>query len=126
MRTFRKILSLGAGLTLFAIAAPLGAQTIEDLDALSDAAQDERSGIISAQTLAAQGAYLQALATLERMLAVNPKSPEGRLLHALYLCRIDDIRGGMVEIGKLKEKEFGRQTLQDARAACEAGGEVQP
>lgn len=126
MKVHRKMLPAGAWLALCAVAAPLGAQTLEDLDALSDAAQDERSGIISAQTLAAQGAYLQALATLERMLAVNPKSAEGRLLHALYLCRIDDIRGGMVEIGKLKEKEFGRQTLQDARAACEAGGEVQP
>ncbi len=105
--------------------AALHAETLAELDALSDAAQDERAGIRAAQVLAAQGAYLEALATLERMLAVNPKSAEGRLLHALYLCRIDDIRGGMVEIGKLKEREFGRETLADARAACEAGGEVQ-
>lgn len=120
-----KFLPLAASLAFFAVTVPAAAQSFEEIDALSDVAQDERSGIRSAQTLAAQGAYLEALATLERMLAVNPKSAEGRLLHALYLCRIDDIRGGLVEIGKLKKKEFGSQTLADARAACEAGGEVQ-
>ncbi|MBO6526239.1 hypothetical protein [Erythrobacter sp.] len=113
-----------AGATCLPSAA-LQAETLAELDALSDAAQDERGGIEAAQALARQGAYLEALATLERMLAVNPKSAEGRLLHALYLCRIDDIRGGLVEIGKLKEREFGRETLADARSACEAGGEVQ-
>ncbi len=102
----------------------LHAETLAELDALSDAAQDEGGAIAAAQDLAADGAYLEALATLERMLAVHPKSPEGRLLHALYLCRVDDQRGGQVEIAKLKEREFGSQTLADARAACEAGGEV--
>ena len=100
------------------------AETLAELDALSDAAQDERGAISAAQDLAADGAYLEALATLERMLAVHPKSPEGRLLHALYLCRVDDQRGGQVEIGKLKDREFGSQTLADARAACAAGGET--
>ena len=120
-----RALSPLAALALGLAIQPVAAQSFEEIDALSDAAQDERSGIRSAQVLAEQGAYLEALATLERMLAVNPKSAEGRLLHALYLCRIDDIRGGLVEIGKLKDKEFGRKTLADARTACEAGGQVQ-
>lgn len=81
----------------------LRAETLAELDALSDAAQDQGGAIAAAQDLAADGAYLEALATLERMLAVHPKSPEGRLLHALYLCRVDDQRGGQVEIGKLKD-----------------------
>ena len=125
MKITARVLPPLAALALGMSIQPAAAQSFEEIDALSDAAQDERTGIRSAQTLAAQGAYLEALATLERMLAVNPKSAEGRLLHALYLCRIDDIRGGLVEIGKLKKKEFGSQTLADARAACEAGGEVQ-
>ncbi|MFW2350414.1 hypothetical protein [Qipengyuania sp.] len=102
----------------------LHAETLAELDALSDSAQDEGGAIAAAQDLAADGAYLEALATLERMLAVHPRSPEGRLLHALYLCRVDDQRGGQVEIGKLKDSEFGSQTLADARAACAAGGET--
>ena len=125
MKITARVLPPLAALALGLAVQPAAAQSFEEIDALSDAAQDERTGIRSAQTLAAQGAYLEALATLERMLAVNPKSAEGRLLHALYLCRIDDVRGGLVEIGKLKKKEFGSQTLADARAACEAGGEVQ-
>lgn len=118
----------GAALVAAALCAPvslLQAETLAELDALSDAAQDEAGAIAAAQDLAARGAYLEALATLERMLAVHPKSPEGRLLHALYTCRIDDRRGGEVAIGKLKAKEFGRETLDDARAACAAGGEAQ-
>ena len=49
------------------------------------------------------------------------KSHEARLIHAVYLCEIDDRRGGLVEIDKLKEKHYGKQLLAEARARC--GGE---
>lgn len=116
-----------AAALLAALAMPISAlhaETLAELDALSDTAQDERAGVAAAQALAAQGAYLEALATLERLLAVHPRSPEGRLLHALYLCRIDDRRGGQVELARLKPREFGAETLADARTACAAGGEA--
>ena len=68
MRITAGVLPPLAALALGLAVQPAAAQSFEEIDALSDAAQDERTGIRSAQTLAAQGAYLEALATLERML----------------------------------------------------------
>jgi hypothetical protein len=101
---------------------PLRAETLEELDALSDVAVDEAGGIAAAQEQAGRGEYLEALATLERVLAVHPKSAEARLIHAQYLCAIDDKRGGLVEIGKLKKKPYGERRLAEARAMCGQGG----
>lgn len=101
---------------------PLRAETLEELDALSDVAVDEVGGIAAAQEQAGRGEYLEALATLERVLAVHPKSAEARLIHAQYLCAIDDKRGGLVEIGKLKKKPYGEQRLAEARAMCGQAG----
>src|SRR5678815_1317337 len=53
--------------------APLGAETLAELDALSDRSVDEAAGIAAANEQAGRGAYLEALATLERVLAVHPK-----------------------------------------------------
>ncbi len=94
------------------------AQTLEELDAISDASSDETSGIQYARDQASRGEYLEALATLERVLAQNPKSREARLIHAIYLCRVDDRRGGLVEIDKLKKKHYTEELLDEARAMC--------
>ena len=103
------------------IAAPLRAETLADLDTLSDISADEEAGITAAREQADRGEYLEALATLERVLAVNPKSHNARLIHAIYLCRIDDKRGGLVEIDKLKDKNYERGVLEQARSVCRAG-----
>jgi hypothetical protein len=102
--------------------SPLAAETLEELDALSDLSVDEGAGIAAAKDQAERGEYLEALATLERVLAVHPLSHEARLIHAVYLCRIDDKRGGLVELDKLKAKYYGGQLLSEARAMCERGG----
>ncbi|RVQ66385.1 hypothetical protein EKN06_10150 [Croceicoccus ponticola] len=102
---------------------PLTAQTIDQLDTLSDASVDAAAGIAMAREQAGRSEYLDALATLERVLAVHPKSHEARLIHAIYLCRIDDTQGGLVEIGKLKEKNYSKKLLAEARQMCAQGGE---
>ena len=98
--------------------APVAAETLEELDALSDSSADEAMGIAMAKQQADRGEYLEALATLERVLAVHPKSASARLIHALYLCKVDDKRGGLVEIDKLKKKEYGKELLAESRALC--------
>jgi uncharacterized protein HemY len=120
MRPHAHLLACLAGLS-FAWAAPVSAETLAELDALSDVAAEEASGIAAAREQAGRGEYLEALATLERVLAVHPKSRDARLIHAIYLCEIDDRRGGLVEIDKLKEKHYGKELLAEARARC-AGG----
>ncbi len=113
---------------VLATPAPAYAETIEELDALVDASQDEAGGTTLAQQQAARGEYLEALATLERVLAMNPKSQGSRLLHALYLCEVDDKQGGRVELSRLRPRELarrrrdGEEILANAQARCEAAG----
>ncbi len=115
-------LRLGAAaFGLAIVAGPAQADTFEVLDALSDASADETTGIALAREQATRGEYLEALATLERVLAENPKSREARLIHALFLCRVDDQQGGLVAIDKLKKKHYGAEVLDQARASCTQG-----
>ncbi len=98
------------------------AQDFSEIDALSDVALDEQTGIEAATAQAARGDILEALATLERVLAVHPKSQGARLLHAVYLCDVDDKQGGLVALNQLKKKEVGEEALAAAYARC--GGEM--
>ena len=97
---------------------PAAAQSLAELDRLSDISADENTGIAAAQEQADRGAYLEALATLERVMAVFPESVSARLLHAVYLCRIDDRQGGLVEIDNMPERLFGRENIAEARDHC--------
>jgi hypothetical protein len=110
-------LALGAATSL-----PASAETLQELDALSDLSADEEAGIAAARDQAARGEYLEALATLERVLAVHPKSRDARLIHAVYLCQVDDQRGGLVEIDQLKAKHYASGVLDEARNMCRNGG----
>lgn len=103
---------------LLALSAPASAQSLAELDRLSDLTEEEDSGIAAAQEQAQRGAYLEALATLERVMAAHPRSAGARLLHAVYLCRIDDRQGGLVEIDQMDEDLFGEANIADARERC--------
>jgi predicted Zn-dependent protease len=100
------------------VTAPAAAETLEELDALAQTSQDEALGIQLAQQQAARGEFLDALATLERVLAVHPKSDPARLLHAVYLCRVDDKLGAAVEFDKLRRKKYSDAQWADALAQC--------
>lgn len=123
MRFNRPICSICGGL-LAIIALPTAsmAQDFTEIDALSDIATNEQAGITEASEQAAKGDLLEALATLERVLAVHPKSQGARLLHAVYLCDIDDKQGGIVALNQLKTKEIGEEALSAAYTRC--GGEL--
>lgn len=115
MRNFRSAICLSAAI---ALAAPATAQSFAELDRLSDLTASEDTGIAAAQEMAERGAYLEALATLERVMAAFPRSAGARLLHAVYLCRIDDRQGGLVEIDQMDEDLFGAENIADARERC--------
>ena len=114
----KSLRSIAGALALCALAAPLAAETIEELDALSDRTQDEALGIQLAQEHASRGGFLDALAALERVLAEHPKSHPARLLHAVYLCKVDDKLGAAVEFDKLKRKKYSDAQWADAMAQC--------
>ena len=100
---------------------PAHAETLDELDALSDLSVEEAGGIAAAREQAGRGEYLEALATLERVLAAHPTSREARLIHGVYLCEIDDRRGGQVELDRLKKKHYADGVLAEARARCASG-----
>lgn len=110
---------LYAGLATLGLTVNVGhAQTFEEIDALSDIATDEQAGIKQASDQATRGEVLEALATLERVLATFPKSNGARVLHAVYLCDIDDKQGGVVELNQLKAKDIGEEALVAAYVRC--------
>ena len=98
------------------------AETLPELDAMAEVAVDEEQGIAFAQEQSARGEYLEAIATLERVLALHPKSQAARLLHAVHLCKIDDQLGGAVELGKLKQMSFAPELWADALKLCPLAG----
>jgi Flp pilus assembly protein TadD len=104
--------------------APQAADPVDPfiaLDQLADSATEEDRGLVLAQEQAGRGEFLEALATIERILALHPKSQSARLLHAVFLCRIDDLPGGAVEIDTLKKKNFSKDLWAQAQAACKIG-----
>jgi hypothetical protein len=105
---------------LLAAALPdtVSAETPEQLDGAVDAAWQEADGLAFASEQAARGEWLEALATLERVLARHPKSRNAQLLQAIWLCRVDDRPGGTVALQKLKRKHYDRADWAEARRAC--------
>lgn len=104
--------------TIFAVSAPAAAQSLDELDRLVQGSAKPADGLALARSQAAGGAWLDALATLERVLAVDPKHKQARLLHASLLCRIDDADGATLEFGRLKKSSYKKAEWAEAIAPC--------
>ena len=102
--------------------APARAETVEQLDWLSQMADRPASGLQLASDQAARGELLDALATLERVLTTHPEAKEAQLRHAGLLCRVDDREGAAAEFSRLKEREFEKKAWHEAKASCAANG----
>ena len=96
------------------------AQSLEALDQLVLASAKPADGLALARSQAESGAWLVALATLERVMMIDAKNKPASLLHASILCRIDDRDGAAAEFAKLKSKDFKKSEWAAARAACAA------
>jgi Flp pilus assembly protein TadD len=79
-------------------------------------------GLALAQTQVQAGAWLEALATLDRVLAAEPKHKQARLLHASILCRLDDPTGAAFEFGRLKSGSYNKAEWAAAIAPCNNPG----
>lgn len=96
------------------------AQSLEDLDRLVQNSAKPADGLALARSQAVAGDLLDALATLERVLAVDPKHKQGRLLHASLLCRIDDRDGAAAEFARLRSKDYKKAEWSAALVPCTA------
>jgi hypothetical protein len=88
------------------VAVPAGAQTLEELDQLVQSSAKPKPGLAL------------ALATLERVLAAEPKHKAARLLHASILCRLDDADGAKLEFARLKTGDYKKAEWAEAVAPC--------
>jgi hypothetical protein len=114
-----RLVQAGAAAAL-ALSLPAVAQTVEELDTLVQAGAKPKEGLALARSQAAAGGWLDALATLERVLAVDPKHKQSRLLHASILCRLDDADGARLEFSRLKSGDFKKAEWAEAVAPCNA------
>lgn len=103
---------------LMLLGAPLASQTLEQLDELSDETADEQAGIALALKQTERGELLEALATLERVLTQFPRSAQARLHHAMLLCKVGDLQGALIELNRLKEKDYPPEALRQAITNC--------
>ena len=72
-----------------------------------------------AQSQVSAGALLEAIATLDRVLATDPKHKLAKLLRASLLCRVDDRSGAAVASGP-----FGTAGTWTITSAWRARGEA--
>ena len=100
------------------LAQPAWAQSLEELDRLVQSSAKPADGLALARSQAATGSLLDALATLERVLTVDPKHKQVRLLHASLLCRIDDRDGAAAEFAKLRSKDYKKPDWSAALVPC--------
>ena len=96
------------------------AQSLEDLDRLVQNSAKPADGLALARSQAGAGDLLDALATLERVLAADPKDKQVRLLHASLLCRIDDPDGAAAEFARLRAKDYKKAEWSAALVPCNA------
>ena len=94
------------------------AQSLEDLDRLVLNSAKPADGLALARSQAGAGDLLDALATLERVLAVDPKHKQAKLLHASLLCRIDDRDGAAAEFARLRAKDYNQPDWSAAQVLC--------
>lgn len=120
-RAFARISGVFVGIVALAILPqPAEAQSLEDLDKLVTASAKPKDGMALAQAQIGAGALLDALATLKRVLAIDPKNKQARLLHASVLCRVDDADGAALEFSRLKSRDYKKAEWAGAIKPCAA------
>ena len=100
---------------------PVRADTVERLQWMSSMTDRAAWGVRLAREQMAQNELLEAISTLERVLANHPEEREAHLLHASLLCRVDDPDGAAFEFALLHKQDFAEQLWAEAHAPCPAG-----
>ena len=101
-----------------ALTVPAVAEPPEQLDQLVVATPV--AGLALAREQSQAGNLLLALSTIENVLFASPKNKEARLMHAVLLCRLDDLPGAAVHIAQLKRKDYPPADWQQMMTICGA------
>lgn len=118
----RICLSLFAAALGFA-AVPAAADTPQKLDGQQldgqlRATARVPSGLRLVRQLLRDGDLTGALATVERVIILDPLNTEARLLHASLLCRLDDRSGSQTEFDPMRGHDVPEAMWRDQTAPC--------
>ena len=114
------LLRLCSTLALAAVSIPALAQgdPATELDQLSGQTATMAGGLALARSQSEQGDLLGALASIDRVLMVEPAARPALLLRAALLCRIDDREGGLAQLSRLKKRDHPKADWASAQAVC--------
>ena len=100
-------------------ATPVRADSPERLSWLSTMTDRAEWGVQLAREQLSRNELLEALSTLERVLANHPNEKDAHLLHAGLLCRAGDPEGAAMEFGRLRQRDFDPAAWAEANARCQ-------
>jgi Tfp pilus assembly protein PilF len=109
------LLAIGLGLA----AVPALADTPQQLDSQLRATARVPSGLGLVRQLLRDGDLTGALATVERVIILDPLNAEARLLHASLLCRLDDRSGSQTEFDPMRGHNVPDKMWRDQTAPCD-------
>lgn len=103
-------------------AGPAVAETPQQLDAQLRATAKVPAGLGLARRQLRDGDLTAALATVERVIILDPLNAEARLLHASLLCRLDDRTGSQTEFDPMRGHHIPEALWRDETAPCVEDG----
>jgi Flp pilus assembly protein TadD len=114
-RIYLSLLAVGLGCA----AGPALADTPDQLGVQLRATAKVPSGLGLVRQQLRDGDLTGALATVERVIILDPLNAEARLLHASLLCRLDDRTGSQTEFDPMRGHDVPDKMWRDQTAPCE-------
>lgn len=100
-------------------AAPVLAQAADRLEPQYRATAKVPSGLGLVRQQLRDGDLTGALATVERVIILDPLNAEARLLHASLLCRLDDRSGSQTEFDPMRGYDLPDDMWREETGHCE-------
>jgi Tfp pilus assembly protein PilF len=104
---------------LLGASAPALADTPAQLDQQLRATAKVPSGLGLVRQQLRDGDLTGALASVERVIILDPLNAEARLLHASLLCRLDDRPGSQTEFDPMRGHDLPDPLWQEETAHCQ-------
>lgn len=106
-------------IALLGAAPPALAETPAQLDRQLRETARVPSGLGLVRQQLRDGDLTGALASVERVIILDPLNAEARLLHASLLCRLDDRPGSQAEFDPMRGHDLPEKLWREETAHCE-------
>lgn len=106
-------------IALLGAASPVLADTPAQLDRQLRETAKVPTGLALVRQQLGDGDLTGALASVERVIILDPLNAEARLLHASLLCRLDDRPGSQTEFDPMRGHDLPEKLWREETAPCE-------